>query len=308
MARSTVAVVRRPAHDAPAHAAPANDASAHAAPVARTYALTDAHRARCLLEARAVPSTALQRGFLPSHLDARLDWMDATLNAAWRDRAQLAQVALDGTTLSESAIDEIGMAVLFARECVLRVRVAVPSGVYVGPAHEAEVAQLSDAQLSEEAARAARVVCDALAARLRVGGVSAERAKVQRPLVRKVRLARTDRARRHALDALVAYCAAGDCERWLRAQCLGEGAALDRLRATVGEWGRRLRSESTESKSARMALAIRAVAVALKGVQRIAVVGRYLTQRDPARRGDYAAFAPPTARRAKAKAPVGDPT
>ena len=180
--------------------------------------------------------------------------------------------------------------------------------MYVGPAHEAEVAQLSDAQLSEEAARAARVVCDALAARLRVGGVSAERAKVQRPLVRKVRLARTDRARRHALDALVAYCAAGDCERWLRAQCLGEGAALDRLRATVGEWGRRLRSESTESKSARMALAIRAVAVALKGVQRIAVVGRYLTQRDPARRGDYAAFAPPTARRAKAKAPVGDPT
>ncbi len=300
MARSAaVASVPRASHDAPAHAPPANDA-----PSGRTYALTDAFRDRCRAAARAVPASALGDGSLPPHLDARFDWMDATINAAWRDRAQLSRVALDGTTISEATIDEIGVAVLFARECVLQARVEAPSVVFVA---RAPVGQLSEAQLSDEAARAAQIVCDALVARVNVGGVSEERVRVQRPIVRSVREARSARGRRQAFEALIAYCAEGDCEAWLRAQCLGEGAALDRLRDAQREWGRRVRTGAADSNSARHELAVRAVAVAQQGVQRIAVSGRYLTQRDPERRGDYAAFRAPTVRRAKAKAPVGDP-
>ncbi len=311
MARSAaVASAPRVTHAPSANAAPANDAPAvvSASLVIRTYALTDAHRTRCRTAARALPASALGDGTLPPHLDARLDWMDATLNAAWRDRDALSRVALEGTPLSVADIDDLGVAVLFARECVLRARVVAPTVVHIGAVDNAQVEQLSDAQLSDEAARTARVVCDALVTRVRLGAVSKEVVRVQRPLVKKVREARTGRSRRHAFDALVAFCAESDRERWLRAQCLGEGAALDRLRDVQREWGRRIRRDEAAPKSERTELAVRAFALATKGVQRLAVIGRYLTQRDPERRGEYAAFRPPVSRRAKKKAPVTDPT
>lgn len=253
--------------------------------------LNEARRAQVQAQLDALKPAEVERP--RSYLAERIEWMATLLASAWRDRARLVGIEIDGSPLREDELRLFGWQIARLREAVDQWQRAQDSTPAAGSGEaQRAVGEMSAQALREEQREIHRKLLAAFDLRFRK---SAE----GRRKLKQIRRGSGDGDIASDNTALLALCTSEAHREWLAALPKGEAAAVARLAALDEEFNaRRARPEVTSRERIDLgAQRDRCWTLAARTADRVRCTGKYMFSDDPARKGDYAAFKPPRTRK-----------